>query len=342
MKKFTFNQTNIEELSNDIELHTDELHIWNDFYGQASILKKKIFINKKSLYFTIEHGVSIDDIIWHVDKNSILKSSIVFSDFRKEVYKNQTNKYVFNIGSIINYVDLKDSYTKDGSIYFLTHSTHHIDVDLNLKRIIVELNSLPSHLKPEYICVYWKDIQRNKHKIFIDNGFKVLTAGHMYDKLFLYRLKEILLNFKYLITSEMGSHVFHAFNCGLEIIYPESLNSTYLDKKYNLSSFYEDFKEKQELNLSVTKHEKINELFYEIFSDKSNHTKKDKNNFLYQYSNDHKLNSLELTLINFLSYLKFRIKSSSKFQNLIDYFLNRLEKKFSKKILKSKTNFEFI
>jgi hypothetical protein len=231
---------------------------------------------------------------------------------------------------------LKDSYTKDGSIYFLTHSTHHIDVDLNLKRIIDELNSLPSQLKPEYICVYWKDIQRNKHKIFVDNGFKVLTAGHMYDNLFLYRLKEIFLNFKYLITSEIGSHVFHAFNCGLEIIYPESLNSTYLNKKYNLSSFYEDFKEKQELNLIVTKHEKVNELFYEIFSDKSNHAKNDKNNFLYQYSNYHKLNSLELTLINFLSYLKFRIKSSSKFQNLIDYFLNRLEKKFSKKNLKIK------
>lgn len=162
MAKFTFNQEDLDLMSKDIELNSNEIHMWNDFYGDAFILKKSLLFPSKFFYSIIEHGIGFDQNIWHVDQFSKLRSAIVFSNFRQIAYQQKTNKYVFNIGSILNYVKLKDIYKKNGSIYFLTHSTHELDVNINLQRIIDELQNLSSDIKPKYICIYWKDILRGK------------------------------------------------------------------------------------------------------------------------------------------------------------------------------------
>ena len=106
MKYFTFDQQNLDLLSEDVSLETNEIHIQNDYYGQASILKSNFLKLFKTLYAVSEHGVSFDDEIWHIDKNADLKTSVVFSEFRKKIYKENTSKYCFNIGNIIDYVEL--------------------------------------------------------------------------------------------------------------------------------------------------------------------------------------------------------------------------------------------
>ena len=78
----------------------------------------------------------------------------------------------------------------------------------------------PSTIK---ICMYWKDIQLKRHQIYIDNGFEVISAGHIYDKMFYYRLYDILIRFNYSLGSSFGSFVFHSAICGTKVYFPESL-----------------------------------------------------------------------------------------------------------------------
>jgi hypothetical protein len=328
MKKFTLKQPNLTELSKEMFLETDEIHQWNDFYGHATVLKKHILFKIKSLYFTLEHGVSIDEIIWHIDKNSTLRFSVTYSNIRKKIYENQLKKYVFNIGSIMNYVDLKEKYTKNGSIYFLTHSTHEVDVNLNSQLIINELKNLPNNLIPKYVCLYWKDIQRNKHEIFLKNGFKVVTAGHMYDNLFLYRLKEILLNFEILLTSELGSHVFHAYACGLKIIVPNNLTNFFLDEKYKLSEFYSNYDEKNEIDLSIDSFNQMNEVFISIFSNNNLVYEDLQTIFLNYFCTTKKKSRLSLTIIHVLGLLTYKFHRRRFFNHFFDFFFIRINKFF--------------
>ena len=332
MKRFSYNQEDLELMSMDVELVTSDIHIWNDFYGQSSLIKKMLYFKSKTLYATLEHGVGFDDIIWYIDKNSILKSSIIFSNFRKNIYKSQTNKYLFNIGSIINYVELPNEYKQKDSIYFLTHSTHEIDVNVNLKRIIDELNILPLDIRPNYICIYWKDIQRGKHKIFLENGFKVISAGHIYDKLFLFRLKEIFLNFKILLTSELGSHVFHAHNCGLDIIVPYNLTSCHFSEKYSLSNFFDDTNEKKEFEDSIQSISIVNNFFIEIFNKNDFFSKELQLYFLKYFCSTKKLSRYHLSLIHLFTWAFYKMKPKGFSLHLFDFLYVRLDRRLSKKI----------
>jgi len=334
MKRFTYNQADLELMSKDIDLVTNDIHIWNDFYGQSSVIKKKIF-NSKTLYSTLEHGVGFDDIIWHIDKNSVFKSSIIFSEFRKMVYKSQTKNYIFNIGSIINYVELKEKYEQKDSIYFLTHSTHEINVNVNLQQIINELKILPQTIRPEYVCIYWKDIQRGKHKIFLDNGYKVISAGHMYDKLFLYRLKEIFLNFKILITNELGSHVFHASNCGLEIVVPYNLTSCYFTDKYALSNFFDRKNEVIEFEKTIQSTSIVNDFFIEIFNKDDFFHKELQKIFLNHFCSTIRLSKYHMILIHIFTWLVHVIKPNGFTKHLFDFLYVRLDRKISKYLIKN-------
>lgn len=314
-------------MSLDISLNTSEIHVWNDFYGGGKVLRNYNYLKPKSNFFVVEHGINYDRAIWNIDKNSIFKTTVMYSDFRKDVYKEKTKRYVFNIGSLLNYIELKEDYEQKGSIYFLTHSTHEIDINLDLKKTVNVLNSLPCEIKPEYICVYWKDIQRNKHQIFIENGYKVVSAGHIYDDKFLYRLKEILLNFNLLITNEIGSHVFHAYNCGLKIYVPHELVLNFNSNKHVFSDFYLDLSERKYVTESINDDTIINNYFTSIFSKSDYFSEYLQSFFLSFFSPRFKISRFKLTLIHIFSYLIYKLKPKAGIKaHFFDFIYVRLDK----------------
>jgi len=330
MKKFSFSQENTELMSQELQLETIEKHQWNDFYGNAEILKKYIGLNQISLSNVIEHAVMLDDNIWHIDKNSIFKTVFVCSDFRKEVYKNSTNKYIFNIGPMINYVEIdKTKYISSGSIYFLPHSSHELKCNFNFDEIIFELNNLPIDIRPEYVCLYWKDIQYGHHNLFVEKGFKILSAGHIYDKLFLYRLKEIFLNFETIITNELGTHVFFAHQCGLNIISPSNLNyfnNSKLNRQIQLSGFYNEVNEFNLFKKLTENLDNLSKEFLEIFSDSSTFSSKEKDKFLEKYSNSIMLSKLKLKILYYFSKLVEIKKHNFILNHLTDFLYLRIDK----------------
>jgi hypothetical protein len=95
---------------------------------------------------------------------------------------------------------------KCGTVVFPSHSTHHIKSKFNFKKYSEYLDLLPDKFKPIIVCIYWKDYLNGHHIEFIKKGFKIVTAGHMYDKLFLFRLYNICRQFKYSTSNSIGSH----------------------------------------------------------------------------------------------------------------------------------------
>jgi hypothetical protein len=254
MKKFPslkYDQDNLDLMSCEKELVTDETHNVNAFYGQSYILRKYAGYSKpiKAVY---EHSLPFHDIIWEIDQASVLKVAFVSSAHRYGVYKKQKAKpIVFNIGSILNYAiamedpvfaknNFKSSDKREGSIYFPSHSTHHIKSNVNTDEVISKILKLPNVYQPVCVCLYWKDIQNGEHHKYIEKGIKVVSAGHIYDNLFYFRLYDILKNFKYTLGSSFGSFIFHAARSGSLVVIPEELKI--IEEDYSIST--EQFEDK--------------------------------------------------------------------------------------------------
>jgi hypothetical protein len=64
------------------------------------------------------------------------------------------------------------------------------------------------------VCVYWRDHELGHHKAFAVEGFKIVSAGHIYDRAFLFRLHHLLSMHKYACGTELGSHLFYSIKSG--------------------------------------------------------------------------------------------------------------------------------
>lgn len=102
-----------------------------------------------------------------------------------------------------------------GTLAFPMHSTHYIDSIFDVEAYMRELKGLPAEFQPVSICIYYTDIARGLHKPFLNQGFKVYTAGHRLDPEFPVRFYDILRRFKYGTSNQTGSYIFYAVEMGI-------------------------------------------------------------------------------------------------------------------------------
>lgn len=206
---------NIYELSKDRPLISSEIFQPNDFYGHASILKK--YVNLPESYqikAAIEHGAGIGGNIWDQNIKNILPAIFTSSYYRREILKTKTEKKIFVIGPKILYAEhfldkeeLKIKKEKLGKnlLSFPAHSTHYVNTHYDIQKYCQILKELGKNYKSIRVCLYWKDILRGLDKEYRRNGFEIETAGHMFDPLFLSRLKSIIETATYTTSNNIGT-----------------------------------------------------------------------------------------------------------------------------------------
>lgn len=151
------------------------------------------------------------------------------------VNKGRKKDDVFCSGALFPmYKNLKKINKSDdacGTLVYPSHSGLEGDTNVNWQDYINELKKLPDEMKPINICMYWADILQGRHKMFIDNGFKVYTAGHANDNDFVDNFYEILRHHKYVTSNTYsGSNLLYACEFGLPVfIYA---NETFINYKY--------------------------------------------------------------------------------------------------------------
>ncbi len=202
VRKMNLSIEELYTLSKDRELLSSELHPANDYYGHAGILKKYAGIpSKHQIKAAIEHGAFFPHWAWDVDYNSLLPAMLVCGAHRYSVLKEKTNKALFSIGPIIRYaphflddhiLSIEKRRMGKTLLVFPHHSTHLVDVHYDIHGYCRRIENIGKEFNTVMVCIYWKDVLRNIPKKYMEHGFECVTAGHMFDPLFLPRLKSII------------------------------------------------------------------------------------------------------------------------------------------------------
>lgn len=130
-----------------------------------------------------------------------------------EKYKTISKKPCFNLYSPFVFYRRKNrieiNHDAKGTIAFPAHSTGATENLMDWNIYIKQLKDLPEKFHPISICLHMHDVNRGLHKIFMQNGFDVYTAGHADDDRFAERFYDILKKFKYSTSNLIGSYTFY-------------------------------------------------------------------------------------------------------------------------------------
>ena len=196
----------------------DELYFRNCWYGIASSLKKYTG-EKGKIKGCIEHGVYFGDTVREVETNeSGLPAVITFSETRKNHIRKKTNKPVFTIGPYIYYAmgyyeteEIHAIKQKLGRILlvFPSHSINVASVVFDEHFFVNEIDRVieKQNIQNVIVCLYWKDILLGREQIYLQSGFRVVTAGLPEDPWFLERLKTYIDLSDYTMSNSVGTHI---------------------------------------------------------------------------------------------------------------------------------------
>ena len=225
------------KLAEDRPLITSEKYEPNDFYGTATIIKQYIGAPPDyAIKAAIEHGPVITDYIWDVDLNAELPAIISTSRYRSSVLSKHTSKALFSIGPYIAYAPyyldpptMEKEKKRLGKMLlaFHGHSSSYIDVHFDTKEYCQKLAEVAKDFDSVCICLYWIDVLRGFADIFMSYGFECVTAGHIYDPLFMPRLKSIIELATIATSNEYGTYLCYSVYLGKPFWFIKSGEITY-------------------------------------------------------------------------------------------------------------------
>lgn len=228
-------QSNLDELCKDRHLRTNEIFAPNAFYGINYIIKTySNYPLELPLKAVFPHGVSFDNYIWEEEINCNVPIIFYYGPHKERLYRERTNKKLIRrTASPFIYVKqllkFENNIKREGTIFFPAHSTHHIETNQDYQILADELYKFDEIYKPITVCMYWADYIKGYHQPFLDKGFQVFSAGHMYDNNFLLRLYYLCSAHCYAASNVVGTHLFYAVKAGCSYFHHKSESN--IDRK---------------------------------------------------------------------------------------------------------------
>ena len=106
-----------------------------------------------------------------------------------------------------------------GTLAYPSHSLPDIDDVSDVEKYIRDLRTLPDEYQPVVVSLHYHDINKGRHRIFLDSGIPVYTAGTPHDYRFTERFYSILSNFKYTTSNFLGSYIFYSIEMGIPFFF---------------------------------------------------------------------------------------------------------------------------
>lgn len=220
LKETIASQKDLKKLCSDCgRSSTTEIFEPNDFYGNAAILKCYAGLPQRyALKVVVPHGVYLGDQVLAVERETPLPAILGFFPHRQEIYKKETDKVVIPSAAPLLYLgDLLKDHTqpeRKGTIFFPAHSTYWVTVESDYEALAEELSSLDREFQPVTICVYWRDFNLGHHLPFQSRKMPIVSAGHIFDPLFLFRFFHLCSLHRYACSNVFGSHMFYSVKLG--------------------------------------------------------------------------------------------------------------------------------
>ncbi len=218
-------QADLAHLCQDPPFPTDELFMGNSFYGANYLLKTYVGLPlEEPLKVVVPHGLSFSDtFVWTAELAAPLPVLWYFSEHVGQAYRQALDrvggsKLLAPAASPFLYACalLQDQPQpqRQGTLFFPSHSTHGVTAQLDFAGLAEALAHMAVEYQPVTVCLYWKDLQLNRQVPFQQRGLRVVSAGHMFDPLFMLRFYHLCSMHRYAAGNETGSHMFYALRAG--------------------------------------------------------------------------------------------------------------------------------
>jgi hypothetical protein len=214
--------TDVQKLSRHIPLPlyffiTPEINKSNDWYGNATVFKKYAgFDQDYVIKAVVEHSLSFSKIIFDQDLLCPYPSMITYRKERASEIEHISGKKTYSVGPYIHYAS--DFLSKSENIkekkrlgknllVFPVHSSVGLKNDYNLRYFCDEIAKIAKNFDTVRVCLYWRDMLYGVDEIYRSYGYECVTAGDIFDPLFLPRLKSIINNATITMSNSVGTHL---------------------------------------------------------------------------------------------------------------------------------------
>lgn len=188
----------------------------NKYYGINIAVSRKLK-SKLPQHAIIEHGVYFGDNI-NKEELCLYKKPIIYTmgKQRCEFLKKNGFKNVYSLGPFIKFaknfkspkeLDLLKSKFGKTLLVFPSHSIEGVNSSFNEKIFLNEIIKCSNDYDTTLICMYWKDVLDNRHVIYENAGFTIVSAGYRNDSYFLSRLKDLIELSDMTMSNCLGTHI---------------------------------------------------------------------------------------------------------------------------------------
>jgi hypothetical protein len=233
LKEVIDSQKDLKKLCADRLLRTNEIFQGNAFYGNDLILKIYAGLPKNyPLKVVMPHGAGLGDPnkIWVAERNAPLPVIFYYSEDYRNACINNTLKFAmpsaYPFLYLLELLKGQPQPERQGTIFFPSHSTHHVTTHMNFEALADELLQLDDKYHPITVCMYWRDYNLGHHLPFQERGLPVVSAGHIYDPHFLYRFYHLCSMHKYAASNSLGSQIFYSLKSGCSYFHLDSIKYT--------------------------------------------------------------------------------------------------------------------
>ena len=199
--------------------HPDRVYPPNDNYGFGPCLRRFAGIApEEPIHAIVPHGHNYPLIDGRrqapaQERIDAIPTVLASSAACLEAFRNVEGKRVIPVGLASLYAIQCLEPTAQppaGSLFFRCHSTGVTQLKLDDDQLIRNLRGLPDRFHPIRICAYWRDWDLGEYEPFLAEGFQVVGAGSHTDPLFIWRHLHLLRSHRYVLSTGVSSHVFHA------------------------------------------------------------------------------------------------------------------------------------
>jgi hypothetical protein len=170
------------------------------------------------LKVAIEHGpVLPDDWTWELDINTRMPVFLCAGEERARQYREAGGRATDAraIGPLALYApESGERPPGDRLLFFPPHSSHLFRAGYDFGQVERMLERRRAEWNEVSICVYWRDVLDGHADIYRSLGYECVTAGHIYDPMFLGRLRTIIERCDAVLSIEIGSHIFYSIALG--------------------------------------------------------------------------------------------------------------------------------
>jgi hypothetical protein len=214
-------QRDLDRLCADRPRRFTERYEQNEFYGHADMLKHVAGLpQNRPLHVVIPHGVGTGQAS-HWDISTPAATAYSYQrEYDAPLSRNGARALIQGAAPFVYLAEMlgPPPAARRGTLFFPAHTIPGIDTDAEYDSIAEMLLALPAELHPVRACIYWTDWLKGQQRPFTERGIEVVSAGHLQDPLFPWRLARLLQMHQVAASNKFGTHTFYALHLGCEYL----------------------------------------------------------------------------------------------------------------------------